>query len=321
MTSLFQGQIAETDLRLLKVFRTIVERGGFTAAEVALGKSKSAISADIAALEHRFGMKLCVRGRGGFALTAEGEQVREAVEHLFSDLDRFRDRVNRTRTLLSGTLTLYVTDNIVIYGESPLVYVLGEFAKRHPDVYIHLSSAPANEVELALLDGRTAIGVSVMSHLTPSLESLPLFKEELYLYCGARHPLFGVPAERLTPDEIRRHRIVAVSAAAVAHPSWQAWCESLVFSAHAGSVDARAVLLLSGGFLGFLPTVYAEPWVRDNMMRALNPESLSLSHDFHVLTRRGASAGLIVEEFKAMLLQAFAEDERGHLKPTPPVRQ
>jgi DNA-binding transcriptional LysR family regulator len=284
MSTVFQGQLAETDLRLLRVFRTVAEKGGFTAAEVTLGKSKSAISADVSALETRLGLTLCQRGRGGFALTAEGAAVRDATLRLLADLDSFRDRVNLARGRLSGTLTLHVTDNIVTYGDSPLVRVMGDFARRHPDVFVHIASAPASEVEQAVLDGRAAIGVSVLPRLVPALDLMPLFEEV-----------------------IGQHRVVEVSAGATS-PLWPIWREQLRFSAHAGSIDARAVLLLSGAFLGFLPPAYAEPWVRQGAMRALNPDRLHLSNVFHVMTRRATPPGLIAEEFKAMLVQAYAAE-------------
>jgi DNA-binding transcriptional LysR family regulator len=311
MSNVFQGQLAETDLRLLRVFRTVAEKGGFTAAEVTLGKGKSAISADVSALETRLGLTLCQRGRGGFALTAEGAQVRDAIERLLADLDSFRDRVNLARGRLSGTLTLHVTDNIVTYGDSPLVRVLGDFARRHPEVFVQIASAPASEVEQAVLDGRAAIGVSVLPRLVPALDLVPLFEETLHLFCGDRHPLFTTPSERLTPEELGRHRVVEVSAGATG-PLWPIWRERLRFSAHAGSIDARAVLLLTGEFLGFLPPDYAEPWVRQGMMRALNPDRLHLSNVFHVMTRRATPPGLIAEEFKTMLVRAYAA-ERGDL--------
>ncbi len=311
MSNVFQGQLAEADLRLLRVFRTVAEKGGFTAAEVTLGKSKSAISADVSALETRLGLTLCQRGRGGFALTAEGVQVRDATLRLLADLDSFRDRVNLARGRLSGTLTLHVTDNIVTYGDSPLVRVLGDFARRHPDVFVHIVSAPASDVEQAVLDGRAAIGVSVLPRLVPALDLVPLFEETLQLFCGDRHPLFKTPTDRLTPEEIGRHRVVEVSAGATG-PLWPVWRAQLRFSAHAGSIDARAVLLLTGEFLGFLPPAYADPWVRQGAMRALNPERLYLSNVFHVMTRRATPPGLIAEAFKTMLVSAYAA-ERGAL--------
>lgn len=65
------GQIADIDLRLLRVFRAVVESGGFAAAELELNVGRSVISRHIKDLETRLGLALCRRGRGGFALTPE----------------------------------------------------------------------------------------------------------------------------------------------------------------------------------------------------------------------------------------------------------
>ncbi len=57
------------DIKLLKTFSAVVDSGGFTAAQGRLGRSLSAISGDVQALELRLGSPLCRRGRSGFALT------------------------------------------------------------------------------------------------------------------------------------------------------------------------------------------------------------------------------------------------------------
>lgn len=305
MSGVFQGQLAETDLRLLRVFWTVAERGGFTAAEVALGKSKSAISGDVSALETRLGLSLCQRGRAGFALTPEGQQVRDAIGTLLADLDQFRDRVNQARGRLSGTLTLHVTDNIVTYAESPLMRALTRFARDYPDVFLQLVSAPADVVEQAVLEGRAALGVSVLPRLAPALDLLPLFDEQLHLYCGDRHPLFRAEEEMISPETIVRHRIVEVSAGATG-PFWPLWREKMHFAARAGSIDARALLLLTGEYLGFLPPDYAALWVAQGRMRALAPTRLTLSNTFHLLAKRGATPSLVAERFRSILLAEIA---------------
>lgn len=66
------GQVSDFDIRLLRIFKTIVECGSFSAAESTLGLSRSAISLHMGDLEKRLGMRLCQRGRAGFALTDEG---------------------------------------------------------------------------------------------------------------------------------------------------------------------------------------------------------------------------------------------------------
>lgn len=304
MSGTFQGQLAETDLRLLRVFWTVAEKGGFAAAETSLGKSKSAISADVSALETRLGLVLCQRGRAGFALTPEGTQVRDAIGQLLADLGQFRDRVNQARGRLSGTLSLYVTDNIVTYGDSPLVRVLAAFSRQHPEVFLNLVSAPPNAVEQAVLDGRASLGVSVLPRLAPTLDLRPLFEEQLYLYCGDHHPVFALADAAITPETIAEHRVVEVSAGATG-PFWPAWREKLRFSARAGSIDARAVLLLTGEYLGFLPPDYAQPWVREGRMRALAADRLALGNRFYLMIRRGTPPGLIAERFRSMLIAAY----------------
>src|SRR6218665_3543724 len=85
----FRGNVSDTDLRLLRLFRMVVERGGLSAAGIVLNHSKSAISLDISNLEQRLGATLCVRGRGGFAMTEEGQIVYLAALQLFHDVDKF----------------------------------------------------------------------------------------------------------------------------------------------------------------------------------------------------------------------------------------
>lgn len=63
------GQMSDYDIRLVRIFKTVVECGGFTAAETTLGISRSAISQHMSDLESRLGFSLCQRGRGGFSLT------------------------------------------------------------------------------------------------------------------------------------------------------------------------------------------------------------------------------------------------------------
>ncbi|BBI71815.2 hypothetical protein HAALTHF_16320n [Vreelandella aquamarina] len=48
------GQMSDYEIRLIRIFKTVVECGGFTAAETTLGISRSAISQHMNDLEGRF---------------------------------------------------------------------------------------------------------------------------------------------------------------------------------------------------------------------------------------------------------------------------
>ena len=77
------------DVRLLRIYVTIVEAGGFAAAQGELNLSLSTISNHISALEGRLGLTLCQRGRSGFRLTEEGRAVYEEAKRLFGSIDQF----------------------------------------------------------------------------------------------------------------------------------------------------------------------------------------------------------------------------------------
>ena len=85
-----QISLGDVDLRLLRVFMTIVQCNGFTAAQASLGMSQATISTHMRHLEDRLRVRLCERGRAGFFLTDEGQQIHAACRDLFGSIDRFR---------------------------------------------------------------------------------------------------------------------------------------------------------------------------------------------------------------------------------------
>ena len=81
------AQVSDFEIRLLRIFRSVVECGGFSAAESVLGIGRSAISLHMSDLEQRLGLRLCQRGRAGFALTEEGREVYQSSLQLFGALE------------------------------------------------------------------------------------------------------------------------------------------------------------------------------------------------------------------------------------------
>ena len=64
------NQLSDLDLRLIRVFLSVLDAGGISAAQTALNVSQSTISTQLATLETRLGFRLCERGRAGFRLTS-----------------------------------------------------------------------------------------------------------------------------------------------------------------------------------------------------------------------------------------------------------
>lgn len=300
----FRGQVSEVDLRLLRVFHTVAAQSGFAAAEIALGKSKSSISLDISALETRLGLKLCKRGRSGFSLTSEGQAVLDATLTLMQDLQHFQQRINQISGILSGTFRLYVPDNLQTHGETPLIRAIGTFTSLHPNVFMTVHSASTRDVEVAVTNGQATAGIALYPQHMPGIQSVPLVAEALNLYCGARHPLFEMREEDITLDLLAAQRIIAVSDAATS-PRWKEIRTHLSFHASAENVDARALLILSGNFIGFLPEAFAKPLVDRQLLRRISFDDLQLITCFHFLARLSPETEVMVETFRALLEESY----------------
>ena len=132
------AQVSDFDIRLLRLFRSVVECGGFSAAESVLGIGRSAISQQMSDLEQRLGLRLCQRGRAGFALTEEGREVYQSSLQLFGALESFRNGVNGLHRELRGELHIGLTDNLVTVPHMRITHALARLKELGPDVRIQI---------------------------------------------------------------------------------------------------------------------------------------------------------------------------------------
>lgn len=295
------GQIADVDLKLLRVFKAVVEAGGFSAAEVELNVGRSAISRFIADLETRLDMRLCERGRGGFSLTERGSQVYAATLELLQDLEKFRANVNSAHSKLVGEINLGLTDNMLSATQSPVVDVLGAFHREQPDVRFNLQVSAPNDIESGVVEGRFHLGVVPQHHALPSLNYRRLYTEQSQFYCGAQHPLFSLECDQITMDLIAQQDFISPSYnhSILLNKAFP----KLTAAATSYQVEGVATLILSGQYLGFLPDHYAKRWVDKGQMRVLLPEQLRFNIPFALISRVDSSNNVLINA----LLDAFCD--------------
>jgi LysR family transcriptional regulator, transcriptional activator for bauABCD operon len=291
--------VTDTDIRLLRVFKTVVECGGFSAAEVELNISRAAISLHMADLERRLGLRLCRRGRAGFLLTDEGRLAYEAALRLLAGLESFRSEINTAHGRLRGELNIGITDNLVTLPQMRVTDALRGLKTQAPDVRVNIRMIPPNEIERGVLDGRLHIGVVPARRALPGLARFALYEEESQLYCGKGHPLFDTAPDAVTRDAVESADAVAPTQAQQPH--------ALNATATATDREGVAFLVLTGCYVGFLPTHYARQWVERGAMRALLPDSHRYSVTFHAVTQKGAQPNLVLERFLDLLSRPVAK--------------
>jgi DNA-binding transcriptional LysR family regulator len=298
------GRVTDVDLRLLRIFQTVVDCGGLSAAEIDLGIGRSTISTHIAELEGRLGARLCQRGRSGFALTDRGKKIYEASLGLMKSLDVFRNEVNENEDGMAGELNIGVCDNIIWDKEAQLPQVFQSFSAVGSEVDLTVYVLSPDEIERRLIDGRLHVGVACVMHKLASLSYEPLFDELNYLYCGREHPLFSVPDSEITTADLVRSQYVKKGYAV--NSDLQEANTAMGKRVVGFHVEAFALLILSGRYIGFLPEHYASIWEEKGEMRKLHPKRYEALVNFSIMTAEDRVQTAAQAAFLAILRKATA---------------
>ncbi|MFZ5957077.1 LysR family transcriptional regulator [Pseudomonas knackmussii] len=294
------SQVRDLDLQLLRLFVTVVECGGFSAAQGELGLSQPSISIQMAKLETRLGYRLCERGKGGFRLTTKGESLLQATRRLFVAIEGFRSEAQGVAEKLLGEVRIGISEGLdasVLLKVSEAIRV---FRQRDQAVTLELLSGMPAELERLLLQGRLHLAIGYFSGYQGALQHQPLFVEQQSLYCGKGHPLFeqDEPAPELIAEaDMVRHPYRFVAAA---EP-----LQARLSSARSEQVDGCLAFILSGQHIGYLPVHVAAPWVERGLLRALRPGELDFRVSFSLTRHRGRQADAAERAFVEDLCATF----------------
>lgn len=292
------GKVSDIDLRLLRVFVAIVQSGGFSLATARLNVSESTVSSHMSDLEKRLGLRLCERGRGGFRLTAEGEQVYEASVALLERLDDFRDRLAGLTQHPGGTLRIGVPDGVYGSDSLPIVRWLGRMAAEAPEIILDLQCLEPRTLERKVNDEELHLALGPEHRRIAGLDYLPLAPEVNLLYCGAGHPLFERADLAITHEELQRSGLIS-----------RGYLESFdadFFDAEAHRatvhhIEAALLLIATGRFVGFLPEHVAAPEVAAGRLRAIRPAEIRLVVPFSMITKRARTNDPRVLRFRKLI--------------------
>ncbi len=285
---------SESDLRLLRVFKTVVDNGGFTAAQAELNIGTSTISSHMATLEQRLGAKLCQRGRVGFQLTDKGEFVYEGAKRLFAAVNDFSGDMASIRGQLTGSLNLGLLDSVISNRRSPIHEAIRRFNERENDIRITVHVEELQSMEKLLLDGQLHLVVGCFPRKISGLNYEFIYSERQELYCGRLHPLFDQKEGQISVQDLTQYRIVSRSMWMQTELA-RLMAESA--SALVTDVGAKAALIRTGDYLGFLPRHYGDQWVESGELRSLLPQVMTWSAPYFLATRKGLARTLVMSTF------------------------
>jgi hypothetical protein len=210
---------------------------------------------------------------------------------------------------LAGTLRIGIVDGTIDHPYAPLQDALGRFARRDHQVHVDLEIGAPQDLEQAVVDGRRDIAIGPLSRQGSGLLYRPLFQEPQALYCGRSNPLFTRPDTEIGRADIAASAFVAraymhrADLDRVGHPRPGATVHHM---------EAQTMLVLSGGYIGFLPRHYAAPYVSDGRLRPIRTEEFGYASTFYAAIRAGTGANRVlaafIEDMDAMISRAGEGD-------------
>jgi DNA-binding transcriptional LysR family regulator len=191
------------DLRQLEIFRKVLELESFSKAAEVVFLSQASVSERIATLENTVGLKLLDRLGRRVVPTKAGQLLYKHALNLLemkrlacAEMEDFVG-IRRGEVRIGGS---------TIPGEYILPRVLGLFGRKNSLITVTLDIADSAEIENRVLEGQLELGVigSKTSHRT--LQSSPLWEDELVLAVPSGHR--WAKREEVTLEELTKEPFI-----------------------------------------------------------------------------------------------------------------
>jgi DNA-binding transcriptional LysR family regulator len=179
------------DVKRLRIFREVAERGSFSAAADAMHLTQSAISQQVAALERETGAKLIQRNRNGLKLTDAGLSLVAHADAVIARLEEAERELADIAGLRGGRLRVV---SFPTAGATLAARAVGQFGKRHPQVELVLTEAEPEDALPALRRGDYDLALVYDFEYVPladdrDLELEGLLEERMQVALPKGHPL------------------------------------------------------------------------------------------------------------------------------------
>jgi len=199
-------------LLAMRVFSRVAERGSFAQAADELDVSRAAASGHVAALEKHLGVRLLNRTTRRVGLTAEGADYLGRCRRILDEVQDAEETLRGSRSKPQGLLRVDVP---VAFGRYLLLPALPDFTRRYPAIELDIRM---NDRVVDLVAERVDVALRVG---TPQQSGLVARRvAQINIVTCASPAYLADHGEPQTPDDLRQHRLLAVTPAGGGSPEW-----------------------------------------------------------------------------------------------------
>lgn len=125
------------NLNDLYFFAQVIEYGGFSSAERALGIPKSKLSRRLAALEEELGVRLIQRSPHRFTITDVGQRYYEHCRAMLVEADAAQEMIDTLKAEPKGIIRITCPVGLLNFH---IADMLADFMAKYPQITVHLES-------------------------------------------------------------------------------------------------------------------------------------------------------------------------------------
>lgn len=165
----------------LRAFHAVASEGSFTRAAQLLNVTQPTLSAQVKALEERYGVRLFDRRGRRIGLTTIGEGLLAVTRRVHAAEEEAEQLLAAARGLRTGTLR--------VGADAPysIVPSLGAFNRRYPGINLQLSIGNSNRVLADLLEHRCDVALLADVAYDPRLHAVPILQDRLLAFAARSH--------------------------------------------------------------------------------------------------------------------------------------
>jgi DNA-binding transcriptional LysR family regulator len=196
----------------LGFFVELVKHGSLSALARDMGITPPAVSARLAQMERRLGVRLLNRTTRRLSMTHEGEQYLSTGSKLLSALEELDRTISSSRATPKGLLRVNATFG---FGRRHVAPAIAAFHRQYPDVEVQLelTDRPLNLTEAAF-----DVGIR-FGELPDSRLIARKIAANRRMICAS--PIYvRANSEPLTPRDLQRHRCIVLRESDTAYGTW-----------------------------------------------------------------------------------------------------
>ncbi|KMK65917.1 LysR family transcriptional regulator [Puniceibacterium sp. IMCC21224] len=244
---------------LIATFVAVAEMGSFKRAAEAIGRSPSAVTAQISQLEDILQARLIVRTTRRIRLTDAGEQFLIRGRRLLNETERLIRDFRGHAAEFAGKVVLAVSPTIAV---SLMPKVLDTLGLEHPEVKIALREGLRDDVLAAVESGKVDFGIGPYWDVPQALSFEHMFDQLFRLILPEKHPVarrgYAEPSDLKTLDLLcpgpgATARIVIEELAAEAgftvEPRYETLQYPTLYALVAGGLGATVMPVVDPNFL------------------------------------------------------------------------